>query len=125
MVYFQTENPNLSEFWRVLQWKMLVYFNVICSILRPLGIYWTFSIFCGNMVYFLQNLVCCTKKNLAALQQSRKKTSKNQATVPLRPLQNRTRQGIGNRQIVKNRNNLPTMDNGQWANGFSIFSIAM
>jgi hypothetical protein len=25
MVYFQTKNPNLGKFWRVLQWKMLVY----------------------------------------------------------------------------------------------------
>jgi hypothetical protein len=23
MVYFQTKNPNLGKFWRVLQWKML------------------------------------------------------------------------------------------------------
>jgi hypothetical protein len=26
MVCFQTENPKLGKFWRVLQWKMLVYF---------------------------------------------------------------------------------------------------
>jgi hypothetical protein len=26
MVDFRTKNPNLGNFWRVLQWKMLVYF---------------------------------------------------------------------------------------------------
>jgi hypothetical protein len=26
IVCFQTKNPNLGKFWRVLQWKMLVYF---------------------------------------------------------------------------------------------------
>jgi hypothetical protein len=25
MIYFQTKNPNLGKFWRVLQWKMSVY----------------------------------------------------------------------------------------------------
>jgi hypothetical protein len=25
-VYCQTKNPNLGKFWRVLHWKMLVYF---------------------------------------------------------------------------------------------------
>jgi hypothetical protein len=25
MVYFQTKNPKLGKFWRVLQWKMLAY----------------------------------------------------------------------------------------------------
>jgi hypothetical protein len=38
MVYFQTKNPILGKFWRVLQWKMLVYFVAIWSILRPFGI---------------------------------------------------------------------------------------
>jgi hypothetical protein len=35
MVCFQTKNPNLGKFWRVLQWKILVYFMTIWSILRP------------------------------------------------------------------------------------------
>jgi hypothetical protein len=38
-IYFQTKNPNLSKFWRALQWKKLVYFMDIWS-------------FCGNLVYF-------------------------------------------------------------------------
>jgi hypothetical protein len=47
MVYFQTKNPNLGKFWRVLQWKMLVYFFTIWSILRPIGIFY------GHLVYFV------------------------------------------------------------------------
>jgi hypothetical protein len=46
MVCFQTKNPNLGKFRRVLLWKILVYFMTIWSILRPL------EIFCGNLVYF-------------------------------------------------------------------------
>jgi hypothetical protein len=38
MVCFQNKNPNLGKFWRVLQWKILVYFTTIRSILRPLEI---------------------------------------------------------------------------------------
>jgi hypothetical protein len=35
MVYFQTKNPNLGKFWRVLQWTMLVcngYVVVYCHL---------------------------------------------------------------------------------------------
>jgi hypothetical protein len=44
MVYFQTENRNLGKFWRVFQWKMLVYFRDIWSMLRP------FLILYGHLV---------------------------------------------------------------------------
>jgi hypothetical protein len=44
---FQTKNTYLGKFWRVLQWKLLVYFMAIWSILRPFGI------FCGYLVYFM------------------------------------------------------------------------
>jgi hypothetical protein len=47
MAYFQTKNPNSGQFWKVLQWKMLVYFMAIRSVLRPFGI------FCGILVYFM------------------------------------------------------------------------
>jgi hypothetical protein len=47
MAYFQNKNTNLGKILRVLQWKMLVYFMAILSISRP------FSIFCGNLVYFM------------------------------------------------------------------------
>jgi hypothetical protein len=35
MAYFQTPNPNFGKKWWVLQWKMLVYFVAIWSILWP------------------------------------------------------------------------------------------
>jgi hypothetical protein len=47
MAYFQTKNPNLGKFWRVLQWKMFVYYLSVWSILR------LFGIFCGPLVYFM------------------------------------------------------------------------
>jgi hypothetical protein len=48
MAYVQTKNPDLGKFWRVLQWKMLVYFIMtIWPILRPFGIFW------GNLVHCL------------------------------------------------------------------------
>jgi hypothetical protein len=67
MVYFQTKSPNLGDFWRVLQWKMLAYFMDNWFILQPFGVLY------GHLAYFLviwcifPHLVCCTKKNLATL----------------------------------------------------------
>jgi hypothetical protein len=47
MEYFQTKNPNLGKFWRVLEWDKLVYSIAIRNILRPLGVHlWAF----GNLV---------------------------------------------------------------------------
>jgi hypothetical protein len=47
---FKPKNSNLGKFWRVLQWKMLVYLMVIWSILRSFGmaiwyILWLLGIF--------------------------------------------------------------------------------
>jgi hypothetical protein len=39
MAYFQNKNPSLGKFWRFLQWKMLVYYMAIWSILLPFGIF--------------------------------------------------------------------------------------
>jgi hypothetical protein len=39
MVNFLTKNSNLGKFWWGLQWKMLVYFVDIWSILRPFDIF--------------------------------------------------------------------------------------
>jgi hypothetical protein len=55
---FQTKNPNLGKFWRVLLWKILVYFMTIWSmyftLLEKFGnILWPFSIFYGHLVYFV------------------------------------------------------------------------
>jgi hypothetical protein len=62
---FSDQSCNLGKFGRALQWKMLVYFMNIWSILRP------FDKFYGYLVYFVVNwyiypvLVSFTKKNLA------------------------------------------------------------
>jgi sulfite exporter TauE/SafE len=47
MAYFQTKNPNLGKFWRVLQWKMLLHFKALWSCLLPLGMV------CGLLIYFM------------------------------------------------------------------------
>jgi hypothetical protein len=63
MVCFQTKNPKLGKFWRVLRWWIvglfyghLVYFIAIWHIYRLLGIFY------GNLVYF-PVLVSCSKKS--------------------------------------------------------------
>jgi hypothetical protein len=64
IVYFQTKNPNLGKFWRVLHWKMLVFFMAIWS-LSPI-----FGICLVNFTviwYIFPVLVCCIKINLATL----------------------------------------------------------
>jgi hypothetical protein len=49
MAYFQKENPDLGKFFRVFQWKRLVYYCI-----------WPFCLFFRFKVF-------CTKKNLATL----------------------------------------------------------
>jgi hypothetical protein len=51
MVCFQTQNPNLGKFWRVLQWKILVNFMTIWSILRPLEIFYCHLVYCVVIWY--------------------------------------------------------------------------
>jgi hypothetical protein len=58
MVYFQTKNLNLCKFGRVLQWRMLVHFMAIRSILRTLLYFMTIwyifpriGTFYGHLVY--------------------------------------------------------------------------
>jgi hypothetical protein len=70
MVCFQTKNPNLGKFLRVLQWKMMVYFMDTLSILRSFVIFmdiwyssWQFGIFSPVLVF-------CTEINLATLLKS-------------------------------------------------------
>jgi hypothetical protein len=54
MVCFQTKNPNLGIFWRVFQWKKLLYFMDTWSILRFFVIFHghLVCIVRGNLVYF-------------------------------------------------------------------------
>jgi hypothetical protein len=94
--FFQTKNTNLGKFWRVLQWKMLVYFMAIWSHVESISNkLWLFGIFSpiwsifrifgqfslrpfGILNFILLNfvviwyivpvLVYFTKKNLATLQ---------------------------------------------------------
>jgi hypothetical protein len=47
MVCFQTQNPNLGKFLRVLDWKILIYLMAIWNIL------WRFGIFYGHLVRFV------------------------------------------------------------------------
>jgi hypothetical protein len=47
MVCFQTKNPNFGKFWRVLEWKMMVYFIDSWSILR------SFVLVYGHWVQFV------------------------------------------------------------------------
>jgi hypothetical protein len=54
MANFQTKNPNLGKFCRVLQWTMLVYFMAIWSIVDTAFWYnlWPFGIFYGYLIFF-------------------------------------------------------------------------
>jgi hypothetical protein len=53
MACFQTKNPNLGKFWRVLRWKMLVYCIAIWSTLWHFRIFFIpFGIFYDYLVYF-------------------------------------------------------------------------
>jgi hypothetical protein len=67
MVCLQTKHPNLGKFWRFLQWKMLVYFMAIWSILWLFGISYDHLVHFMVIWYFFSVLVSCNKKNLATL----------------------------------------------------------
>jgi hypothetical protein len=51
---FQTKNPNLGKFWRVLEWKMLVYFMAIWNILPSFGIFYDHLEYCTIIWYILR-----------------------------------------------------------------------
>jgi hypothetical protein len=68
MVCFQTKNPYLGKFWRVLLWKILVYFMTIWSILGHLEIFYGHLVYVVLIWYIFPALVFCTKKNLATQQ---------------------------------------------------------
>jgi hypothetical protein len=57
MVCFQTKNPNLGKFWRVLPWEILVYFMTIWSILRPLEIFYGHLVYLG-VIWFIFSHFC-------------------------------------------------------------------
>jgi hypothetical protein len=47
MVYFQTKNSNLGKFWRILQWKVLVYVIVR----GPLVFFPHFGVLCHETIW--------------------------------------------------------------------------
>jgi hypothetical protein len=70
MAFYQTKNPNLGKFSRVLQWKMLVYFMAIwCTYFKAIWDIFTAIWYIVGMViwYIFPVLVCCATKNLATL----------------------------------------------------------
>jgi hypothetical protein len=67
MVYIANKISNLGKFWRVLQWKMLVYFVAIWYIVRLFGILEGYLVYFTVILIYFPVLVCCTKKNLAIL----------------------------------------------------------
>jgi hypothetical protein len=82
MVYFQTENPNLGTFWRVLAWQMLLYFTIIWNIFMAiLHNLWQFGIVCGHLVYLFPFWYVWTKKHLAATVQSGSKPFSNHCAL--------------------------------------------
>jgi hypothetical protein len=74
MAYFQAKIPSLGIFWRVLQWKMFVYFVVIWSTLRPFGKYLDRLVYFLAIWFIFPVLVCCAEKNLATLLTRRRGT---------------------------------------------------
>jgi hypothetical protein len=67
MVHFQTKNPNSGKFWGVFQWKMLVYFMTIGSILQPFGMIYDNLVYFIVVWYIFPVSIFCAKKNLATL----------------------------------------------------------
>jgi hypothetical protein len=63
MVYFQTKNPNLGNFWQVLQRKMLVFYGHFVYFTAK----WYISVHFVVICYIFPVLVCCNEKNLATL----------------------------------------------------------
>jgi hypothetical protein len=61
---FIPKNPNLDIFWRALEWKMLVYFMLVCWIF---GIFYNDLVFLWSLRSFFSFLVYRNKKNLATL----------------------------------------------------------
>jgi hypothetical protein len=67
MVCFQTKNPDLGKFCRLLLWKILVYFMTIWFILQSFQIFYCHLVYFVVIWYISPILVFRTKKNLATL----------------------------------------------------------
>jgi hypothetical protein len=53
MVYFDTKNPNVGTFWRVLEYKIFVYVMKIWYILRLFGIFYWYLVHVMGIWYIL------------------------------------------------------------------------
>jgi hypothetical protein len=102
MVYFQTKNTNLGKFWKVLQWKMLVYFMAILVFLRPTVVFHGHLYAFVDIWYIFPNLVFCAKKNLATLVKRKKQLDGRRRRVPRKKQSLKFRQGL----LRKKTNNL-------------------
>jgi hypothetical protein len=65
MEYFQTQNHNLGQFWRALEWKLLVNSMAIRKILLPFGIHtlWPFGILVAIWYIFTSFGILCQEKS--------------------------------------------------------------
>jgi hypothetical protein len=52
MVYFQTKNPNLDKFWRVLRLTMLFSYVHLVDFTTRWYILWAFGLFSSYLVHF-------------------------------------------------------------------------
>jgi hypothetical protein len=66
MVFFKPKIPIWVNFW-ALEWKMMVYFMVICNSLQAFGIFYGHLVMLWQFGIFSPVLVYCVKKNLATL----------------------------------------------------------
>jgi hypothetical protein len=67
-IFSKLKNPNSSKFWGALQRDMLVNLKAFLVYFTAVRyIVWPFGILCGHFWYIFPLLVCCAKKNLAAL----------------------------------------------------------
>jgi hypothetical protein len=80
MAFYQTKNPTLGKFWRVLQWKMLVYYLAIWSLYGSLVyfvfMWYTFSHFGVLYRENLATLIVCTVKAFNFSTEEKKMTKK-------------------------------------------------
>jgi hypothetical protein len=68
MVSFQTKNPTLGEFWRALDWKLLLYLMAIWNMLPPFGIFYDHLVLLVFIWYIFSRFgKLCQEKNLATL----------------------------------------------------------
>jgi hypothetical protein len=76
-IYFQTKNTDSGKLLKVLQWKMLVFFIYILSLLQQMVYFMAIRYICGHLVYNFPVLVCCTEKIRQPLRSTFQGSAKN------------------------------------------------